>query len=69
MPFRGVRAMNLAVGGGVFYDAGLLAVRQGIVVRRLVMRGLVVKCFVSGFFAASLVRVIFFLLVRRSSVR
>jgi hypothetical protein len=43
MPFRGVRAMNLAVDGVVFYDAGLLAVRQGILVRRLVMRGLVVK--------------------------
>ena len=43
MHFCGVRVMNLAVCGVVFYDAGLFVVRQGIVVRRLVMRGFVVK--------------------------
>jgi hypothetical protein len=71
MHFCGVRVMNLAVCGVVFYDAGLLAVRQRIVVRRLVRRGLVVKWFVSGFFAVSLVRVIFFMLMllRGSGVR
>ena len=41
--FCGVRAMNLAVCGMVFHDARLLAVRQGIVVRGLLMRVLVVK--------------------------
>jgi hypothetical protein len=41
--FCGVRAMNLAVCGVVFHDAGWLAVRQGIVVRGLLMRVLVVK--------------------------
>jgi hypothetical protein len=65
--FCGLRAMNLAVCGVVFHDAGLLAVRQRIVVRGLLMRGLVVKCF--GFFAVSLVLVIFFLLMRGSGVR
>lgn len=43
MHFCGVRVMNLAVCGVVFYAAGLLVVRQGIVVRRLVVRGLMVK--------------------------
>jgi hypothetical protein len=43
MHFFAVRAMNLAVCGMVFHDAGLLAVRQGIVVRRFILRGLVVK--------------------------
>ena len=43
MHFCSVPAMNLAVCGVVFQDAGLLAVRLGIVVRRLLMRGLVVK--------------------------
>ena len=43
MHFCGVRAMNLAVCGVVFYRAGLLAVRQSLVVRRLTRRGLVVK--------------------------
>jgi hypothetical protein len=43
MHFFAVRAMNLAVCGVVFHDAGLLGVRQGIVVRQLVRRGLVVK--------------------------
>jgi len=43
MRFCAVRFINLAVCGVVFCDAGLLVVRQGIVVRRLVMRGLVVK--------------------------
>jgi hypothetical protein len=43
MHFCGVRAMNLAVCGVVFYRAGLLAVRQSLVVRRLIRGGLVVK--------------------------
>jgi hypothetical protein len=43
MHFCGVRAMNLVVCGMVFYDARLLAVRRGIVVRQLLMRGLVMK--------------------------
>lgn len=43
MHFCGWRAMNLAVYSVVFSDAGWLAVRQGIVVRRLLMRGLVLK--------------------------
>jgi hypothetical protein len=43
MRFCGVRVMDLAVCGVFFYDAGWHVVRQGIVVRRLVMRGLLVK--------------------------
>jgi hypothetical protein len=43
MHFCGARAMNLAVCGVVFYRAGLLAVRQSLVVRRLIRGGLVVK--------------------------
>jgi hypothetical protein len=43
MHFFAVLAMNLAFCGVVFHDAGLLAVRQGIAVRRLLLRGLVVK--------------------------
>jgi len=43
MYFCGVRVMNLAVCGVVFYDAGPLAVRQGIVVRLFVLCGLLVK--------------------------
>jgi hypothetical protein len=43
MHFCGVRAMNLVVRGVVFYDARLLAVRQGILVRRLAMQDLVMK--------------------------
>ena len=43
MRFCGVRALNLAVYRVVFCDAGLLAGRQGILVRRLLLRGLVLK--------------------------
>jgi len=43
MHFCGGRVMNLAVYRVVFCDAGLLAVRQGIVVRRLLMRGPVLE--------------------------
>jgi hypothetical protein len=41
--FCGVRAMHLAVWGVVFSDPGLLVLKQGIVLRRFIMRGLVVK--------------------------
>jgi hypothetical protein len=41
--FSGVRAMHLDVCGVVFSDAGLLVLRQGIVVRRFIVRGFLVK--------------------------
>jgi hypothetical protein len=43
MHFCGVRAMNLVADGVAFSDQALLVLRQGIVFRRLIMHGLVVK--------------------------
>jgi hypothetical protein len=64
MHFCGVRVVNLAVCGRAFDDPGLLFVREGIVVRRIV-----IGWFVGGFLAANFVCVIFFLLMRGSGVR
>lgn len=61
MHFGSVSVSDFAFRSVLFYDAGLLVVREGIVMRRFA-----VKRFVRGFFAVSFVRVIFFMLMRGS---
>jgi hypothetical protein len=61
--FGSVGAESFVGTGLVFYDTGVLIVREGIVMWRFVIGRLV-----RGFFAVSLVRMIFFVFVRRSGV-
>jgi len=62
--FGGVGAESFVGSGVVIHDAGLFVVREGIMVRRFVLRGLAVKGFVRGFFAVSFVHMLFFMLMR-----
>src|SRR5580704_880624 len=61
--FGSVSAESLVGTGFLFYDARVLVVRHGIV-----MRQFVIGCLVRGFFAVSFVSVIFFMLMRGSGV-
>jgi hypothetical protein len=61
--FGSVGTESFVGAGLVFYDAGLLVVREGIVMRRFV-----IGWFVRGFFGVSFVSVLFFMLVRGSGV-
>jgi hypothetical protein len=56
--FGGVSVGDFAFRNGLFDDAGLIVVREGIVMRWFVM-----KRFVRGFFAANLMGVLFFVLM------
>jgi hypothetical protein len=61
--FGSVGAESFVGTGLVFYNAGVLIVRQGIVMGRFV-----IGRFVRGFFAVSFVSVIFFMLMRGSGM-
>jgi hypothetical protein len=61
--FGSVGAESFVGTGLVFYNAGVLIVRQGIVMGRFV-----IGRFVRGFFAVIFVSVIFFMLMRGSGM-
>jgi hypothetical protein len=62
--FGGVGAESFVSSGLVIHGAGLLVVREGIMLRRFVPRGLAVKGFVRGFLAVSFVHMLFFMLMQ-----